>query len=297
MGTATYAGTTEHSNDATFRAWGSALSTQLQAMAKLAKTSDTGQINWSTATRPAGSTDAGYEIYYLNDALHATAPIYFKLYFGTGGVANAPRLRVEFGTGSNGAGVLTGTHSGSIYHCILTSAAGSATPTYITYVCAAEGFFSLMWMKGSADQGLLSFCRTCDTGGTPNAYGYGFIAYGANSNLTTRLSGAWVRFSETPGVVNSVPASTTFHHIYKVYGLTAAQSVLPSGDLQAWLAWGAFPDMRPMFGWCGVFGSQVLDETTFSTVLVGSTARTYLVNNHTTLTDPANSLNLAMLWE
>lgn len=109
MATATANLTPTNASDATFRAWGSGISAQLAAMG-LVQTGDTGQINWTTVLTPAAvSTSQGYEIWTFNDTLQATAPIYIKIEYGSGITAAAnPGLWFTFGTGSNGAGTLTG---------------------------------------------------------------------------------------------------------------------------------------------------------------------------------------------
>ena len=97
-----------NSSDANFRAWGSYISAQMAAVG-LVQTSDTGQINWATVTTPAGiNTYQGYEIWRFADALQATAPVYYKIQYGEGSAVDGPGVRVQFGSGSDGAGNLTG---------------------------------------------------------------------------------------------------------------------------------------------------------------------------------------------
>lgn len=102
-----------HSTDALFRTWGSGMNAALVAVG-MVQTADTGQVNWTTVVRAANNSDAGYEVWRFNDALQATVPIFFKLYYGTDSNAGRPRLRIELGTGSNGSGVITGTGAGTI---------------------------------------------------------------------------------------------------------------------------------------------------------------------------------------
>lgn len=99
--------------DADFRAWGSGISAQFAAIG-LIKTADTGQINWTTVLKPASSTTMqGYEIWRFNDALQASKPVFFKIEFGSGGIATAPGLTIQAGTASNGAGALSGSQIGN----------------------------------------------------------------------------------------------------------------------------------------------------------------------------------------
>jgi hypothetical protein len=99
----------DQTTDAGFRAWVSSIITQLAAVG-LTQTSDTGQINTSTVTRPgSGNTSAGYTIWQFNDSLQGTSPIYFKLEFGSGSAAANPQMWVTVGTGTNGAGTINAT--------------------------------------------------------------------------------------------------------------------------------------------------------------------------------------------
>lgn len=97
-----------NSTDANFRLWGQAFSVKL-GEAGLVQTSDTGQINWVTVTAPlASNTFQGYEIWRFADSLQATAPVYMKIEYGSGGSTNNPAIRFQFGSGSNGSGTITG---------------------------------------------------------------------------------------------------------------------------------------------------------------------------------------------
>lgn len=113
-------------SDANFRAWGSGIASGLQAVG-LVKTSNTGQINWSTVTRGTATSGAavsqGYEIYRLNDSLQSTQPVFIKVEYGTSVRGNsgvggaswaAPAMWVTVGTGTNGAATLTGSVSSRI---------------------------------------------------------------------------------------------------------------------------------------------------------------------------------------
>jgi hypothetical protein len=104
----TLTGGSGFASDADFRSWGSGLSAQFAAVG-LIKTSDTGQIDWSTVLKPSGgSLQRGYEVWRFNDALQATKPVFIRIDFGSGNTAVSPSLWVTVGTGTNGAGTLTG---------------------------------------------------------------------------------------------------------------------------------------------------------------------------------------------
>lgn len=94
--------------DAAFRTWGLAYNAKLAA-AGLVNTADTGQVNWTTVLAAVGAnTVQGYEIWRFADALQATAPIFMKVEYGSGAVAANGSIWIQLGSGSNGAGLLTG---------------------------------------------------------------------------------------------------------------------------------------------------------------------------------------------
>lgn len=96
------------SSDADFRTWGQGIAAQLVA-AGLVKTTDTGQIDLTTALKPTViDTASGYEMYRFADALQSTSPIFVKVEYGVGGGVTRPSAYFTVGTGTNGAGALTG---------------------------------------------------------------------------------------------------------------------------------------------------------------------------------------------
>lgn len=109
-------------NDADFQAWVTAVHNAIAALGGVVQTADTGQINPATVTRPGTNTSAGYEIWRFNDALQAIAPFFIKLEYGIGGTATHPSMWLTVGTGTDGAGTLTGNVS-------TRTQIGSGTPT------------------------------------------------------------------------------------------------------------------------------------------------------------------------
>ena len=98
-----------NTSNADFRLWGQSVSTGIQN-AGFTATSDTGQINWSTVSAPGGAnTKAGYEVYKFADTLAGSHPLYFRVDYGSAGVASTPALWLTVGTGSDGAGNITNT--------------------------------------------------------------------------------------------------------------------------------------------------------------------------------------------
>jgi len=110
-----YAANTSMTNtitsDAQFRAWGLAYAAKFASMGWI-QTADTGQINWVTVLTPgAGNTVRGYEIWRMDDALQATAPIFLKIEYGSGAAAANGSVWITLGNGSDGAGALLGVTS------------------------------------------------------------------------------------------------------------------------------------------------------------------------------------------
>ena len=286
MATTSWSSGSLHGSDADFRTWGLELSTKLQSMAGLVKTADTGQINWASVARAAINTNAGYEIYYLNDSLHATAPIYIKIWYGTGTVLTNPRMTFEIGTGSNGAGLLTGLGLAAAQGFTTQATAGTATAAN-SYLCVTSGFMGLGW-KLSTTAGWLIIQRTCDGDGTPNIKG----AHLMFRTLTT-FSYATLRY-ETTAVASAIAADGYAGFVPQA----TTSSSLQNGDKQIFLHWGMFPDMRPLWGTGVYVVAEYTLGSTFSVALVGATPHTYLTLVAAAYAN-ANSATygLAMLWE
>lgn len=106
---------THNSGDAPFRAQCTAIHNALVAFGWV-QTSDTGQMNPATVTRPATTTIAGYLIYRMADALQATAPFFLKVRVGTGIYTTATNFYFSIGTATDGAGTLTGNYSSELGH-------------------------------------------------------------------------------------------------------------------------------------------------------------------------------------
>jgi hypothetical protein len=111
--------TLKNTTDAGFRAWGSAISTRL-ATGGLVKVIATGTVNWTTVTKPATVGEkTGFEIWCLNDALQATAPVFVRIDYGsktnTGGLSDGVGIWIQAGTTHDGAGTLGGQVTASRY--------------------------------------------------------------------------------------------------------------------------------------------------------------------------------------
>lgn len=292
MATRTWVSPVSHSNDAEFRAWGSELSTELDTY--LPKTTDTGQINWSTVTRPAANSAAGYEIRRFNDSLQATAPIFIKLEFGTAGNAAMPSIWVTVGTGTNGAGTLTGSVTQRAT-CTFTLVPGSGG--YPSLISSTQGFFGLLWKSGVAagnGYGFFAIARHATPVGV--ADGDGFMVVWGGINASTACISQCVR---TASPANVFTASNQFALIP---GQVVSSAV--DADYQAYAVMGINPRVWVVPWLAAVCLADIPDRATFSTALAGSTQRTFISLSSgfrpvVAGTGPGNisSYGLAMVWE
>lgn len=194
-----------NTTDAQFRDWGSSLSAQLAALG-LVQTGDTGQINWTTVTRPlAVNTFQGYEIWRFNDALQATAPMFLKIEYGSGNAAaSAPGLRIQIGSSSNGTGTIGGQLSCQAR--INSNSSSAATPYACKFSGATNRIAVAMFITDLSNSMPFFFSieRSKDTSG--NDTGEAFIfQWGAvfNQNITgPNASGViWTQWVPASGAI------------------------------------------------------------------------------------------------
>lgn len=156
---------------AELRAWGAAISSMIAAMG-LVKTADTGQIDWNTAgPAPAAgqSLAVGYEIWRFNDALQATAPVFLRIDYGVGSGLGGTNLNYRFGTGTNGAGTLSGASSTVSTGGPVSYAAGTVLPAFCS---GSPSRLALVTQWGSNNVTPLILAeRTHDANGNPTADG------------------------------------------------------------------------------------------------------------------------------
>lgn len=285
-----------HTSDATFRAWGSELSAAL-ATVGLVQTSDTGQINWTTVARPAINTMAGYEIWRFNDTLQSTAPIYFKLEYGTSGTATIPAMYLTVGTGSDGAGTITGTAATArtlITHT--TNMSGTAAPSYL---CCVEGFLGLVHKIGantvsSMANSAFFIHRSTDSAGALTATGAKVLFFRTS---TSTMNGQSLRFA-------SPAAAYTVSDTHGIFPENPTSGVSGT-DTQLLALFGRNPAIWTMTMMAGVGASDFPVGATFSAAMVGATSRTFVIPGG--LQRPLlagtggggslSSYTLAMVWE
>lgn len=176
----------EHTSDATFRTWGLAVSTALQAVAT--KTTDTGQIDFATALRPAVNVAAGYDMYRFSDALQATRPIFIKVEYGTSTSATVPAMSITVGTSTNGAGTINSTLATTRRQLNFSSGPSASNPAYFAggsnwlNFTVPFSFGAFFWFSVS---------RTLDASGA--ATSDGALAQGGVSSVSQ--SDSWLSFN------------------------------------------------------------------------------------------------------
>lgn len=291
MTTASWSTVLDHSSDAGFRAWGSELNTKFASVG-LVQTADTGQINWTTVTRPGTSTLAGYEIWRLSGSA-----LFFKIQYGTGTAAAAPRIDMTIGTGSNGSGTLTGQTNSTISVSKVSSTPGSTVTAYQSWLCATASFFGLAWKNTAAGAGsnmaYFGVGLTVDATGTPSNVGYYINSLNGNTT-TARLQ--TVRTLATAQTRNSGSSYCVF---------PGNPTVSSDGvNNQVYLHWLDTPSVQPALYTATVVASELTAGNTVSLTLVGSTPHTYISAGFSTAstTFDANGttsppMTAIMLWE
>lgn len=284
---------TSNSNDADFRQWGSTISAHLLA-AGLVQTSDSAQINWATVLKsPSGNGVAGYEMWRFNDALQATAPIFIKIEYGNSDSTSIPGIYITVGTGTNGAGTLTGTISNRRQ---VNSGSSPTAGSWVSKVCYAGGFFGCTMyrgLQGASQVPLMAFMvqRTMDDSGAWTGDGCVVV---------------WSASSSTAGMqaLNFVNGTkNTFNQIHTLFpgGTTSTltDDVVP--NYQAVRSYQLFPKMRALGGSCVVYLPEVGIDTQFSLALIGTTPRNFICTGvhfgNTQAAGQSSNFGMAMLWE
>ena len=316
MTTATTTTAIDQTSDAAFRTWVAEIITQLAAVG-LTQTADTGQINTSTVTRAASNTSAGYTIWRFSDTLQSTSPVFLKLEFGSGSSGNTyPQMWVSISTGTNGTGTLSNLAGATPvrFVCVTQNTPSSTTISYPSYFCCDQstiGYVGMSWKIGGSSSGT-----------SYNAYSsYGGFHLGRSNDSTGASTGSAVFL-----LSNAVNNTTSSYGSMQCYSYTTT-AIYPAASAltSAAFGWGIYPlgptvtltggavqvmpgmMMTPSIQFTQCIGlcsaTEVPPGSTFSSALIGSTARTYLqcgsppgitntINGYT----PAQ-VGMFMLWQ
>lgn len=173
-----------NTTDALFRAWVQFIDDLLLVTGGWVNTTDTGQMTISTATHPTlAQTKVGYRIYKMADTLQATAPVFMRLDYGSSNVAGALGVWVTIGSGSDGAGNITGV----VFNGGSTTPPTVASLSTATSACDSYGSSDtnrvhvLMFVRaGANDMMCFSLERTKDSNGNDTGSGL-YFTYSAGS--------------------------------------------------------------------------------------------------------------------
>jgi hypothetical protein len=260
------------------------------------QTADTGQINWATVTRPGTNTDGGYEIWRFDDTHQATAPVFFRVNYGTYGTATRPRLTIIVGTSSNGSGTIGGVTVASTIINVTADPTSSAT-NYTTRACAVDGAFGFMWGLGanaSVGYAFLGIFRSVDSSGAANADAVQI--YMTNTATAGTLIGCHVIRYATADTVQMTAATQCLVH-------GGVASSLVGGKAQVYKHYMATPRVRPHPWLLTVINTEIGNNTQFTATAVGVTSRNYVSSGSegyrgTGVAAPtSNAYSIAMIWE
>jgi hypothetical protein len=281
----------QHTTDAFFRAWGSDLSASF-AEVGLVKTADTGQIDWTTVLRPTTTdTAAGYEIWRYTDST-----VFLKIEYGTRNSSGTPGLWLTVGQGSNGSGTLTGAVSArTVCASGSTSTLNSPGTSRQSFLVYKDGFFGFVGYRfglgagGAGPVAMMAVARTTNSSGAPDSRGV--TVYWKTTSLTGHPVVQAVNFQT--GVASPVNTGGSF--VVIPMGITSS---IVGSDTQCFIHWTALPLVLPNPYAATTITSEVPAGSTFTTTLIGTTPRTYLVPDSAVEGSALGSAySFAMLWE
>ncbi len=266
----------QSSDDATYRLWLQHVKDVLDTVnpSMLAQTDDTGQVDIPTAIRPTTSGRPHYLIYKFDDGVGL--PIYIRINMGSSGTsAGMTGMTFKFGTGTNGAGTLTGLVSADSTAPNANSAMGGIG---ISLACCKAGSLSVMigqrdaW--GGCMRGAFTINRFVDDAGEPTNEGFSWRAWGNYASTQFPNAGS-VIFAGSPIYPNGGTWNYTGNGIpqdsINPYGLTTASF---AGSVQPSPVFTRDPTLRQE-NLGRVWRGDVALNTEMSVAMVGSTPRNY----------------------
>lgn len=165
----------DNTTDARFKNWGQGISLKLTTGGFWTKAADSGQVDWTTnPAHPVAGDRVYYEVWKSADALSTTCPIFMKIIYGGSSSSNNPVVKLQFGTGSDGAGALTGNTcaAADLYNSGASLAEGDTT--HECDFAGGTGYFTcLLWRdaaNGSVPEGFVVERALDSSGGYRDAY-------------------------------------------------------------------------------------------------------------------------------
>lgn len=291
---------TKNDTAANLKAWIQALHDNLLA-AGLVQTADTGQLSISgiSAVLSAGSYLAPL-IYRFDDSLAGSSPVIIKLrpyagYFST----DPPRgnVAISVGTGTDGAGNLTGPNTGefNFYNSSSGNGATFATADTQSYAMHSEGRFALCLGVGAYTSTYNGFCMAfLDVART--ASGLAIARNPAAYNSNTVVAPSSMRIQK--GYLHSVMGAWRQDLSYWAGGSDAATS---SGAVQMQRTYRLTPSIQPDPALALYWAPNVTAGDQFDLSVDGVTRNYIALGDGTGLiADPitnANPPGIALLWD
>lgn len=274
MTTTSYSSFLDQTTNAGYRAWIAEFHTALVAVG-MVQTADAGQVNTATITVPgAGSTYNGYSLWHF---VGSVLTLYLRFDFGSGALASWPSMMVTVGTGSDGAGGITGQSSTP---AIFTNnnPPNSTITNYTSRMCHRPNAFSFSWKEasmggGSGEHaGFLVVGTACDGSGAALSDGFGVLRMDVAASFS-------LSFQSIRSTASGAAAVETFIDTYRtiyIPGIPAVNSVASTGNTQIYLIELNYPDVIP-WAWAGhVFITEAARGSTLLVALVGSATHTYV---------------------
>lgn len=286
MATRTLAAFESNSTDALFRQWINEVHNGLIAFG-WTQTADTGQINFSTVTRPtAVNTYQGYAVYAMGDSLQATVPVFMRIDFGTGNATDIPamKLKVAIG-GTDGAGGLTGVSS--TQQTINQGPVSNVTTLNNLRTAGSSSSYRYAW--GMENDGMFGFAveRDQTTAGADSGLGVNIVCIIGRAVFACQ-------FIETAGGVSPVES--------RVYAMISAQATQSAsgyvGVGPVRIPYGPF---RNPMKTLGLYARGDFTNQSTGPVVIYGVSHTYLFFTTQVTAVSANTWNtntgFAFLWE
>lgn len=254
----------------------------------------TGEIDPSTVDAPSVSNSIqGYEIWRFDDALQATAPVYLKVGYGCDNLGSGYfRLSLSVGTGTDGAGALTG----AVTPAMVMSMGNSSASALATYVSGDSGRLLLRPWPDLAPSFmyLLSVERIPSATGQPS--GDGIVAWRAYREYFSEAHS--IRFAD--GRVDSYISAPCLISTAPPGGASGAVGAdVPLYPVRAWMG---RLETRPLHSLLTYLGADIAKDNLIAVTCWDGVVRRYLplgVSSSSTygLASGAPSKCVAIRWE
>lgn len=205
----------------------------------LVQTSDTGQTaNASFPAATGTSQSLGYQVWRMGDTLQSTAPVFMKFEIGSGTALNNPSIWLTIGTGSDGAGAITGIIMARTQ--ITNTGVSASYPCYFSSSTNRFSFAIGCYSAGTNYFLCITLERSKDSAMADTNLGLSFKAFAGNTQYhqyipftgTVRASQSYASLP-AGGALGSLADGTTVGMI-PIYPLSASGPVFPGLNLMAY---------------------------------------------------------------